>query len=217
MYVENRDKIPPASLLPRSSCCLVGTGRDSVSSRALRRTFSYCTTLSIHLSLPNHGQHLVAPPLHLLARIGLQVEAQQRLRVGRPHIEPPRREVDRDAVQMVNLPAERGIVLLDLVHLRRLVLDLAVDLAAAEPRVDWGQQLKHRLAALAHQLQHDHQRDQAGVSVPVIAEVEVSGVFPAEDGVFLAHLRLDERVADACSHRTPAIALDQLWYAARAD
>ena len=41
----------------------------------------------------------------------------------------------------------------------------------------------------------------AGIGVPVVAEVEVAGMLAAEDGVFVAHERLDQRVADAGADR----------------
>ena len=60
----------------------------------------------------------------------LQVEAQQRLGVRRPHVEVPVVVVDGDAVEPAHLAV--GVALRDLLHLGVLVGHLGVDLAGDE-------------------------------------------------------------------------------------
>ena len=76
-------------------------------------------------------QHLVALALHQLLRPRLEVQAEQRLRIGRAHVEVPVVRVDRDAVEMRDrLP--RAEALLQLLQLRGDVGDRRVDLAGDE-------------------------------------------------------------------------------------
>ena len=70
--------------------------RQAVDARRLRR--------GAQRSRPDQVEHLVAPALHVLARDdALEVEPQQRLGVGRAHVEVPVVVVDRDAVELVDL------------------------------------------------------------------------------------------------------------------
>ena len=50
-------------------------------------------------SRADQRQHLLGAGLHLLLAEGLEVQAQQRLGVGGPHVEVPAAAVDRDAVE----------------------------------------------------------------------------------------------------------------------
>ena len=140
----------------------------------------------------------------------LEVEAQQRLGVGGPDVEVPVRVVDRDPVEAGQL-GPVGEALLDLRHLRRLIADLGVDLAGDEVL---GAELRHQFSEAAaldrEQLQHQQGRDRARVGVPEVAEVVVAGDLAAEDGVLLAHPRLEEGVADPREVRTPALGGDQV-------
>ena len=78
------------------------------------------------------AQDLVAAALHVLAGDErLEVEPQQRLGVGGPHVEVPLGVVDRDPVEVGDL-AVGAVALDDLLHLRRRVVDLGVDLAGDE-------------------------------------------------------------------------------------
>ena len=120
-----------------------------------------------------------------------------------------------DAVELVQLAV--GVAHLELVQLGGDVLDVRVDLAAAHARAQPFEHLGDRLALFRDHLEHDHERDQARVGVPVVAEVEVAGVLAAEDGVVLAHLRLDEGVADARADAAATHALDQLGHASGDD
>ena len=64
---------------------------------------------AVYIALPNHLQHRVALLLHQRTRVGLDVQAQQRLGVRGPHAEPPVRIRDRDAVHLVDVSIEAGI------------------------------------------------------------------------------------------------------------
>ena len=68
------------------------------------------------------------------------------------------------------------------------------------------------------ELQHEQERDHAGIGLEVVAEVVVARDLAGEDGVLLAHAVLDEGVADAVDQRDAAGALDRLPHRpARAD
>ncbi len=68
------------------------------------------------------------------------------------------------------------------------------------------------------QLEHDEERDDAGVGLREVAEVVVRGDLAREERVLLAHAVLDERVADPVDERNPARLLDRARHGpARAD
>ena len=70
------------------------------------------------------------------------------------------------------------------------------------------QQLRHRRALLAQQLEDQQRRDRAGVGVVEVGEVVVAGDLAAERAALVAHAGLEERVADAVHQRAPAGRLD---------
>src|SRR5687768_1647926 len=76
---------------------------------------------------PYDGQHRVAATLHVLPRVGLEVQPQQRLGVGRPDVEVPVVVVHRDPVELryARVPVAR----LDARQGRRRVVDLRVYLS----------------------------------------------------------------------------------------
>ena len=98
-----------------------------------------------------------------------------------------------------------GVALLDLLQLRRHVRDRRVDLARDEEALaERPQDLGELLAALRDQLEHEQERDDAGVGLGEVAEVVVRRDLAGEDRVLLAHPVLDERVADAVDQRRAA-------------
>src|SRR6266498_1107286 len=107
----------------------------------------------------DHAQDLVALGLHVLpGDERLEVEPQQRLRVGRAHVEVPVLVVDGDAVQPRHLAV--AVALRQLVHLGLLVEHLGVDLAGDEVlRPEALQQLVQRRALMRQQLQDQQRRD----------------------------------------------------------
>ena len=152
--------------------------------------------------------------LHVLARDQrLEVEAQQRLGVGGPDVEVPVGVVDRDPVEAGQLAV--GVALGDLLHLRRRVGDLGVDLAGDEvARAELGHQLGQRAAVDREQLEHQQRRDRPRVGVPEVAEVVVAGDLAAEGRALLAHPRLEEGVADAGEVGAAALGGDQVGHGA---
>src|SRR5581483_3729286 len=54
--------------------------------------------------LPDHAEDLVALPLHQPLRARLEVEAQERLRVRRAHVEVPAVRLDGEPVEVRDLP-----------------------------------------------------------------------------------------------------------------
>src|SRR5690606_11107464 len=118
---------------------------------------------------------------------------------------------------MVDIGTLFGVVLLDLVDRGLRGLYLGVDLSGAEAAVDRFADGGERLVFLRDQLDDRQHRDQAAVRVPVVAEVEVTGVLAAEDGVFLAHQSLDKGVADAGPDSPATVLLADLGHRPRAD
>ena len=89
------------------------------------------------------------------------------------------------------------------------VVDLCVDLPGDEVARPVGLEQLGRLCALRRQqLEHQQRRDRPGIRAIEVVEVVVARHLAAEDGVLLAHPRLEERVADAVHERSPAGALD---------
>src|SRR5712692_3498650 len=65
-------------------------------------------------SLPaNKRQHFVELLLHQFMIAGLNIQAQQRFRVGRAHIEPPVAKINGDAVEVIDGLSLRAIVLFE--------------------------------------------------------------------------------------------------------
>ena len=71
----------------------------------------------VHASALDQGDELVATGDHLRRGQRLEVEAEERLGVRRPHVEVPAVEVDRDAVEVRDAAALGGVALLDLLQL----------------------------------------------------------------------------------------------------
>ena len=133
----------------------------------------------------------------------LEVQAQQRLGVGRAHVEVPVVVVDADAVELGDRGV--GVQCLDLVHLGLLVGDGGVDLAADEVRgAVLAQQRGERRLALGQQLEDQQRGDRARVRVVERLEVVVAGDLAAELAALVAHAGLEERVADAVDQRAAA-------------
>ena len=74
-------------------------------------------------------QQLGDPGVALVARLGLEVEAQQRLGVRRAQVEPPRRELDGEPVEAILPRRSTGAALTRSVTACHVV-DVGVDLAA---------------------------------------------------------------------------------------
>src|SRR5919197_995121 len=158
----------------------------------------------------NYVQDFVPLALHQLAGARLEVQAQERLRVGGPHVHVPVGRVDRDAVQVRDL-ALAAEALLQLLELQRHVRDRRVQLAGDEVALAVGlQDLRELPALLRHELQHEQEGDDARVRLREGAEVVVPRDLAGEGRVLLPHPVLDERVADAVDERDAAGALDGL-------
>ena len=105
-------------------------------------------------------------------------------------------------------PAE---ALLQLLQLERDVGDRRVQLAGDEVALaERREELRELRPPLRDPLEHEQERDDAGVGLREVAEVVVAGDLAREGGVLLAHPLLDERVADAVDERHAAGALDRL-------
>ena len=120
-------------------------------------------------------------------------------------------EVDRDPVEVRDATAFCRVALLQLLQLERHVGDGRVDLAGQEEALAVRpQELRELRPALRDELEHDEERNDAGVRLREVAEVVVRRDLAGEDGVLGAHALLDERVADAIHERRPAGPLDRL-------
>src|SRR5689334_8977182 len=155
-------------------------------------------TTQLPNSRANEADYLVAFLRHHLRRPGLQVEPQQRFRIGRPDIEMPVRVLDRDPVQLVLMPvgvAGRDLAELgrDHLHALKLGVDLARDEVLTPQRLE---QLVQAEALLRHQLQNQQRRNEAVVGVEVLAEVIVPRDLAAENRVGFAHPAFEKRMTD---------------------
>ena len=120
--------------------------------------------------------------------------------------------VDREAVE-VRDRALRPEALLQLCSFAGTSATGRVQLAGDEVALAEGaQELRELRAALRDQLEHQQERDDAGVGLREVAEVVVARDLAGERGVVLAHPLLDERVADAVDERHAAGALDRLGH-----
>src|SRR5207302_5586983 len=75
---------------------------------------------------------------------------------------------------------------------------------------EWREDLRELLAPPGDELEHEEERNDAGVGLAEVAEVVVAGHLAGEDGVIGAHARLDEGVPDAVDERNAAGALDRV-------
>ena len=95
------------------------------------------------------------------------------------------------------------------------VIDRAVDLPTSRAFVKRLEQFGERLALDGNQFQRDQEGDQAGVGKPVIAEVEMAGMFATKDSVQSPHLGLDVGVSHTRAYCISAHFLDQFRHALR--
>src|SRR5215211_7569439 len=155
-------------------------------------------------SAPDQAEHLVALGLHVLARDeALEAQPQERLGVGRAHVEVPVVVVDRDAVELPDLRV--AVARADRDELRGLVGHLRVDLARDEVARAVGlEQLRQRPARLAQQLEDQQRGQRPRVRVVEVGEVVMARDLAAEDAALLAHPGLEERVPDAVDERPSA-------------
>ncbi len=118
--------------------------------------------------------------------------------------------VDGEAVEVRN-GAFWPEPLLELLQLERNVRDRRVQLTGDEVALsERAQELRQLLAALRDQLEHEQERDHAGVRLREVAEVVVAGDLAAENRALLAHPVLEECVADTVHERHAAALLDRL-------
>src|SRR6266404_5276747 len=148
---------------------------------------SRCQTQMWEPLAPNEVEYLVALLLHQLLRARFEIQSQQRLRVRRTHVEMPVAGVYRDPVEMRDLALGR-ISLLQLLQLQRGVRHRGVQLAGDEVLgPERGENLRELSSVLRDQLEHQQERDDAGIGLRELAEVVVAGHLAAECRMLLAH------------------------------
>src|SRR5829696_5070204 len=179
-------------------CASVSEKPTRVSAESLNGGFR---SVSRPASSTDDVEHLVPLLLHQLLRTGLEIEAQERLRVRRADVEVPVVRVDGDPVEVRDL-ALRAEALLQLLELERHVGNRSVQLAGNEVAVAVrAEDLGELLAPSRDELEHQEERDDTGVRLAELAEVVVARYLAAENGRLLAHPVLDEGVADAVDER----------------
>src|SRR5450756_2273792 len=192
---------PAVSCLGRPAMAPSMSPRSSSATRAAPRSVKPATS-----ALADHAEDEVALLLHELPRVGAEIEPQQRLRVGGPHVEVPAFVVDGDAVELGDLAV--GEPRLEASQRRADIAHRGVDLAADEvlgaQRLE---QLGHGGAFLREQLEDQQRGDEAGIRVVVVAEVVVPGDLAAEQHRLAAHALLEEGVPDAVEQRHAACLL----------
>ena len=137
----------------------------------------------------------------LVAGLGFEVEAEQRLGVRRPEVEPPRVELDGQPVEVVL--AAVGVSSADLGEHGIDVVDVGVDLAALRVALVRDTHLGQHVVGASQLGEHLHRGDESGVGAVVRREVVVRRVLAAEHRSGLSHLLLDERVPDPVRTGTP--------------
>src|SRR6185369_8715594 len=104
----------------------------------------------------------------------LEIESEQRLRVGWADVEVPVVELERDPVEMGDAAALCRVPLLQLLKLERDVRDRCVDLPRQEETISiWPQQLGQPPPAAGDELEHHEERHDAGVGLRELPEVVV--------------------------------------------
>src|ERR687898_2870082 len=105
------------------------------------------------LSASDEAEQLVASVLHRFTVVGLHVQAEERLGVGRAEVEPPVAQVDSEAVEVVYLyDFLLGVVVLDVLERSGLVFYFGVDLTRADVGVDGGEEGGDGLTLAADEL-----------------------------------------------------------------
>src|SRR5258708_29872189 len=177
------------------------------------------TSVPLHLLLnsyvlaTNELYQLITLLFHQRACLRLYVQAQQRLRVGGGHIEPPVAIVDRDTIEVIDRACILTEMLLNGFQLALDIVDMGVDLPTADPRIQRLDQFGERLVFHREQFQDEQEGDQARIGEPVVAEVEMPGMFAAEDGIVLAHLCFDIGMPYARAVGLPPVPLNQRRHA----
>src|SRR5215207_2120777 len=112
--------------------------------------------------------------------------------------------IHREAVEMGDL-ALAAETLLQLLQLQRDIGNGSVELARDEvAAVVRTQDLRQLSLPLRHELEHQQERDHAGISLGEVSEVVVAGNLAAENRALLAHAVLEEGMADAVHERHAA-------------
>ena len=154
----------------------------------------------------DEGEDFVAAGFHFGLGFGLEIEADEGFGVGAADIEPPGGVFEAEAVEFQEgsvgeffaQPAENG----------GGVGDGGIDFAAGEVAADGGDEAGEGLVGLGEEVGDEKDGEGGGLGEGVFLEVVVAGEFSGEEGVFFAHLGLDESVADAAAVGDAACFLD---------
>src|SRR6266702_2957879 len=93
----------------------------------------------------------------------------------------------------------------------------AVDFTTTHPLIEGFEQLREGLICHRNEFQREEQGNQTRIGIPIVTEVEVTGVLTAEDGILLAHVSLDIGMPNASTHRLATQLFDERRYALRND
>ena len=160
--------------------------------------------VEVHAVAPDQGEDVVADAGHGGLVGALDVEAQQRLGVGRADVEPPVVGGDGEPVEVVER-RRRRVAAYAASTARRAPAAWSATSELISPLSDValvvGEQLGERPVGLGEGGERVQRGEHPGVGPPEVAEVEVPAVLAAEDRVGLGHRRLDEGVADPGAHR----------------
>src|SRR5258706_16215703 len=125
---------------------------------------------------------------------GFEVQAEHRFGVALADVEPTVAQVDRDAVEVVDLPFFVGVS--DLADLAVLVFDLEIHfagLAVALERID---QRGHFADVVGEDREEASEGDGAGACEEGVAEGEMAGELATEDGLGVGEGLFDEGVTN---------------------
>src|SRR5581483_11458729 len=95
--------------------------------------------------LPNKRDHLFALLLQHRSCSGLDIQTQERLSVGRAHIEPPVAIINRHPIEVIDHKRSLAEMVLNRFQLALDIADRSVDLATAHPCIQWFDQFRERL------------------------------------------------------------------------
>ncbi len=127
--------------------------------------------------------------------IGFEVESEHGFGVAFSDVEPPVAGVDGDAVEVIDLGFAVGFG--EFADFGVFVFDLEVDFAGLGVAAEWCDELAEGFVLGGEDGEESCEGDSAGVGEEVIAEVEMSGEFAAEDGVGFGEGFFHEGVSDA--------------------
>src|SRR5205823_5903357 len=110
-----------------------------------------------------------------------------------------------------------AIMLFNGLQLTLNIIDICVDLSAANPGIQGLDQFGERFVFHRKEFQDEQKGDEARIRVPVITKVEMTGMFAPENSILLAHLCLNKGMPYTRANGLAALSFNQCRDALRKD